>query len=151
MPDPVDPMVAVRQYVEAFNNCDPAAMAAACADPMQILDMGERRLPQVNSVDPMVVIAAGTPLRTVGTPEGVASAPLFLASDILRNRYGTALERNQLCASVIRSGALAGRCGTSQVNCRSRCTERCSAVAAHAIVSSSRSSTARHARVACRA
>lgn len=38
MPDSVDPMAAVRQYVEAFNNGDPAAMAAACADPMQILD-----------------------------------------------------------------------------------------------------------------
>ncbi|OBB21332.1 hypothetical protein A5761_03410 [Mycolicibacterium setense] len=34
----VDPMAAVRQYVEAFNNGDPAAMAATCADPMQILD-----------------------------------------------------------------------------------------------------------------
>jgi len=32
-----DPM-AVRQYVDAFNNGDPKAMAAACDDPMQILD-----------------------------------------------------------------------------------------------------------------
>ena len=38
MPDSVDPMAAVRQYVEAFNNGDESAMAAACADPMQILD-----------------------------------------------------------------------------------------------------------------
>ena len=33
-----DPMAAVLQYVDAFNGGDPKAMAAACADPMQILD-----------------------------------------------------------------------------------------------------------------
>jgi ketosteroid isomerase-like protein len=33
-----DPMAAVRAYVDAFNEGDPRAMAAACADPMQILD-----------------------------------------------------------------------------------------------------------------
>lgn len=33
-----DPMSAVRQYVDAFNNGDQKAMSAACADPMQILD-----------------------------------------------------------------------------------------------------------------
>ena len=33
-----DPMDAVRQYVEGFNNGDSAAMAGTCADPMQILD-----------------------------------------------------------------------------------------------------------------
>ena len=33
-----DPMGAVRQYLDAFNNGDPNGMAAACADPMQILD-----------------------------------------------------------------------------------------------------------------
>jgi ketosteroid isomerase-like protein len=33
-----DPMAAVRQYVDAFNNGDAKAMTAACADPMQILD-----------------------------------------------------------------------------------------------------------------
>ena len=38
MPSSNDPMAAVRQYVDAFNNGDPKAMAAACADPMQILD-----------------------------------------------------------------------------------------------------------------
>ena len=38
MPPPDDPMAAVRQYVDAFNNGDVQAMAAACADPMQILD-----------------------------------------------------------------------------------------------------------------
>lgn len=38
MPDSFDPMAAVRQYIEAFNTGDSAAMAAACADPMQILD-----------------------------------------------------------------------------------------------------------------
>jgi ketosteroid isomerase-like protein len=31
-------MAAIRQYVDGMNNTDPAAMAAACADPMQILD-----------------------------------------------------------------------------------------------------------------
>lgn len=31
-------MAAVLQYVEAFNNGDPAAMAATCAEPMHILD-----------------------------------------------------------------------------------------------------------------
>jgi hypothetical protein len=31
-------MAAVRQYVDAFNSGDEQAMAAACADPMQILD-----------------------------------------------------------------------------------------------------------------
>jgi ketosteroid isomerase-like protein len=31
-------MAAVRHYVNAFNNGDEEAMAAACADPMQILD-----------------------------------------------------------------------------------------------------------------
>jgi ketosteroid isomerase-like protein len=33
-----DPIAAVRQYVDAFNSADPKAMAAVCADPMQILD-----------------------------------------------------------------------------------------------------------------
>ena len=33
----------VHQYVDAFNNGDEKAMAAACADPMQILD-GMRRM-----------------------------------------------------------------------------------------------------------
>jgi hypothetical protein len=33
-----DPMAAVRQYVDAFNNGDAKVMAATCADPMQILD-----------------------------------------------------------------------------------------------------------------
>ena len=31
-------MAAVRHYVDAFNNGDEKSMAAACADPMQILD-----------------------------------------------------------------------------------------------------------------
>ena len=31
-------MAAVLQYVDAFNSGDPKAMAATCADPMQILD-----------------------------------------------------------------------------------------------------------------
>ncbi|GAB3207098.1 nuclear transport factor 2 family protein [Nocardia tengchongensis] len=38
MPNSNDPMAVVRQYVDAFNNGDEKAMAAACADPMQILD-----------------------------------------------------------------------------------------------------------------
>lgn len=38
MPNSNDPMAAVRQYVDAFNNADEKAMAGACADPMQILD-----------------------------------------------------------------------------------------------------------------
>ncbi|KUI22012.1 hypothetical protein AU195_06840 [Mycobacterium sp. IS-1496] len=33
-----DPMVVVREYVDAFNHGDVTAMAAVCADPMQILD-----------------------------------------------------------------------------------------------------------------
>ncbi|MEV6430383.1 nuclear transport factor 2 family protein [Nocardia sp. NPDC051463] len=33
-----DPMATVLQYVDAFNNGDSKAMAALCADPMQILD-----------------------------------------------------------------------------------------------------------------
>ena len=33
-----DPMAAVRQYVDALNSGDAKAMAATCADPMQILD-----------------------------------------------------------------------------------------------------------------
>lgn len=33
-----DPMAAVVQYVDGFNRGDVKAMAAACADPMQILD-----------------------------------------------------------------------------------------------------------------
>jgi len=36
--DSDDPMVAVLHYVDAFNNGDAKAMAATCADPMQILD-----------------------------------------------------------------------------------------------------------------
>lgn len=32
------PLAAVRQYVDAFNNGDQKGQAAACADPMQILD-----------------------------------------------------------------------------------------------------------------
>jgi ketosteroid isomerase-like protein len=38
MPGTMDPMAAVRQYTEAFSNADAKAMAAVCADPMQILD-----------------------------------------------------------------------------------------------------------------
>ena len=38
MPSSNDPMGAVSEYVDAFNNGDPKAMAAACADPMHILD-----------------------------------------------------------------------------------------------------------------
>jgi hypothetical protein len=38
VPSSDDPMAAVLDYVTAFNNPDPTAMAAACADPMQILD-----------------------------------------------------------------------------------------------------------------
>ena len=34
-----DPMAAVLEYVTAFNNGDATAMAAACANPMQILDV----------------------------------------------------------------------------------------------------------------
>jgi ketosteroid isomerase-like protein len=33
-----DPMAAVRAYVDAFNKGDAKAMAAACANPVQILD-----------------------------------------------------------------------------------------------------------------
>ncbi|MCX4902316.1 nuclear transport factor 2 family protein (plasmid) [Streptomyces sp. NBC_00257] len=33
-----DPMAAVVQYVDGFNHGDVKAMAATCADPMQILD-----------------------------------------------------------------------------------------------------------------
>ncbi len=33
-----DLMATVSEYVAGFNNGDPKAMAAACADPMQILD-----------------------------------------------------------------------------------------------------------------
>jgi hypothetical protein len=36
--DSNDPMAAVHRYVDAFNSGDEKAMAAACADPMQILD-----------------------------------------------------------------------------------------------------------------
>jgi ketosteroid isomerase-like protein len=36
--DPNDPMTTIRAYVDGFNNGDVEAMAAACADPMQILD-----------------------------------------------------------------------------------------------------------------
>jgi hypothetical protein len=32
--DSTDPMVAVHQYVDAFNNGDVKAMATACADPI---------------------------------------------------------------------------------------------------------------------
>ena len=38
VPNSDDPMAAVRHYVDAFNNGDEKSMAAACADPMQILD-----------------------------------------------------------------------------------------------------------------
>ena len=38
MPSSPNPVDAVLQYVEAFNNGDSTAMAASCADPMQILD-----------------------------------------------------------------------------------------------------------------
>jgi ketosteroid isomerase-like protein len=38
MPTSDDPMGAVHQYIGAFNSGDAEAMAAACADPMQILD-----------------------------------------------------------------------------------------------------------------
>ncbi|WP_319456824.1 MULTISPECIES: nuclear transport factor 2 family protein [unclassified Mycobacterium] len=38
MSDRDDVLGAVVRYVEAFNNGDPAAMGATCADPMQILD-----------------------------------------------------------------------------------------------------------------
>ena len=38
MANSADPVSAVRQYIAAFNNGDAAAMAAACANPMSILD-----------------------------------------------------------------------------------------------------------------
>src|SRR5215212_11825994 len=38
MPSANDPMAAVRQHIDAFNKGDPKALAAVCADPMQILD-----------------------------------------------------------------------------------------------------------------
>ena len=38
MSDSNDPMAAVLRYVDAFNDGEAKAMAAACADPMQILD-----------------------------------------------------------------------------------------------------------------
>lgn len=38
MPSSDDPMVGVLRYVDAFNASDVNAMAATCADPMQILD-----------------------------------------------------------------------------------------------------------------
>jgi hypothetical protein len=38
MPTSEDPMGAVLQDVAAFNNADSTAMAAACADPIQILE-----------------------------------------------------------------------------------------------------------------
>ncbi|MCV7203713.1 hypothetical protein B7435_03190 [Mycolicibacterium peregrinum] len=38
MSEPNDPMAAVRRYVDAFNRADVDALAAVCADPMQILD-----------------------------------------------------------------------------------------------------------------
>ena len=38
MPSSPNPIDAVLQYVEAFNNGDSTSMAASCADPMQILD-----------------------------------------------------------------------------------------------------------------
>ncbi|OBF42805.1 hypothetical protein A5719_10175 [Mycolicibacterium peregrinum] len=38
MSEPNDPMAAVRRYIDAFNRGDVDAMAAECADPMQILD-----------------------------------------------------------------------------------------------------------------
>ena|SRR6476469_1965815 len=38
MPSSNDPMMAVREYIKAFNAGDPEAMTATCADPMQILD-----------------------------------------------------------------------------------------------------------------
>lgn len=33
-----DPLATVREYIDGFNRGDAKAMAAACADPMQILD-----------------------------------------------------------------------------------------------------------------
>jgi ketosteroid isomerase-like protein len=38
VPSSNDPMAAVHQYVDAFNEGDAKAMAGTCADPMQILD-----------------------------------------------------------------------------------------------------------------
>jgi hypothetical protein len=38
MPDPTDPMAAVRLYIDCFNRSDSAAMAATCDVPMSILD-----------------------------------------------------------------------------------------------------------------
>ena len=38
VPNSDDSMAAVRHYVDAFNNGEEKSMAAACADPMQILD-----------------------------------------------------------------------------------------------------------------
>jgi ketosteroid isomerase-like protein len=38
MSSPNDPMAAVLEYVDAFNDGDVKRMAATCADPMQILD-----------------------------------------------------------------------------------------------------------------
>jgi hypothetical protein len=36
--NPDDPTTVVLRYIDAFDNANPNAMAALCADPMQILD-----------------------------------------------------------------------------------------------------------------
>ena len=38
MPSSADPVSAVQQYIDGFNNADVNVMAAMCADPMSILD-----------------------------------------------------------------------------------------------------------------
>src|SRR5690349_12775797 len=38
MADATDPLAAVRHYIDCFNRGDGAALAAACANPMSILD-----------------------------------------------------------------------------------------------------------------
>ena len=58
VPNSDDSMAAVRHYVDAFNNGDEKSMAAACADPMQILD-GMR-----------LMSGTGQPPPRTGSPSG---------------------------------------------------------------------------------
>ena len=78
MPSSPHPIDAVLQYVEAFNNGDSTAMAASCADPMQILDGMSPHVWQGPTAAEdwwTDVLSEGEHLRGVGLPHRTRRAP----------------------------------------------------------------------------
>src|SRR5688500_19010436 len=90
-----DLMTVVRQYVDAFNRGDEQAMAAACDDPMQILDgmsphvwQGRQRL-RIGGVTP-VLRRSTLGLRaftSVSVSQGTSMSPATMGMSLCPLRF----------------------------------------------------------------